>query len=599
MRTALLILVATLDAAGSARVNMLPRLSRLVEQDIHSKPHSQPQPPPLQLQYSVVAALDSATASMLGSLFGTCFPIDDQDSDVHAELCTSPLPTSPALIVLAPSKATISLGALALSDVWVLALPSNENSANLDSMLEQLVDALSQLPEPTARTPPRRLLVVTQQAPSEAQQSMAAYVRKRLNEMQAHRCSSGNCPLLASLINVQSATLSLPAHGSGACSGGSEGSGDSSGSGSGDSSGSGSSSGSSSGGSGVGEAAQGDGDGPALLARFLQPECTGYLLGHEGRAASVGVSLRDAPALLDLLLRTLPPPPPRGGGGDTTSGGTGSSDTGSSDTASSDTGGSDTGGSDTGSSSWPNSEGEWGALMSCERACHAACELALECARTLREELADAALNPPRGRDFLQRLERLSGDCRDTYARATAPWATSAARAHYDAQLAATCDAQLLELACQHLDLLLNDALAGYRGQLALLMASSAEGAYRRSARRLSRHTSKDFQRDAQAAAPQGGCFAPETAEAVRAAAARGLAELEAAMAAEAESHEEEAEVLPPREQDVGPPPWWKQILIQILGAGLNLGQAYLLQHLPARRRDRLDEQAVPRAPLF
>ena len=70
-------------------------------------------------------------------------------------------------------------------------------------------------------------------------------------------------------------------------------------------------------------------------------------------------------------------------------------------------------------------------------------------------------------------------------------------------------------------------------------------------------------------------------------------------MAAEAESHEEEAEALPPREQDVGPPPWWKQILIQILGAGLNLGQAYLLQHLPARRRDRLDEQAVPRAPLF
>ena len=39
--------------------------------------------------------------------------------------------------------------------------------------------------------------------------------------------------------------------------------------------------------------------------------------------------------------------------------------------------------------------------------------------------------------------------------------------------------------------------------------------------------------------------------------------------------------------------------LAQIIALGLNIGQAYLLQHLPARRRDRLDEQAMPRAPLF
>ena len=70
-------------------------------------------------------------------------------------------------------------------------------------------------------------------------------------------------------------------------------------------------------------------------------------------------------------------------------------------------------------------------------------------------------------------------------------------------------------------------------------------------------------------------------------------------MAAEASSHVAEAAELPPREQDVAPPPWWKQILAQVLGMGLNLLQAYMLQHLPAKRRERRDEKMMPRAPLF
>ena len=49
----------------------------------------------------------------------------------------------------------------------------------------------------------------------------------------------------------------------------------------------------------------------------------------------------------------------------------------------------------------------------------------------------------------------------------------------------------------------------------------------------------------------------------------------------------------------MAPPPWWKQILIQVLSAGLNLAQAYLLQYLPAKRKDKADEKAMPRAPLF
>ena len=54
-----------------------------------------------------------------------------------------------------------------------------------------------------------------------------------------------------------------------------------------------------------------------------------------------------------------------------------------------------------------------------------------------------------------------------------------------------------------------------------------------------------------------------------------------------------------PPEEDVAPPPWWKQLLAQAIGMVLNVAQAYFLQHLPAKQRDRADERAMPRAPLF
>ena len=74
---------------------------------------------------------------------------------------------------------------------------------------------------------------------------------------------------------------------------------------------------------------------------------------------------------------------------------------------------------------------------------------------------------------------------------------------------------------------------------------------------------------------------------------------LSARMRDEVASHEEEAAELPPREQDVGPPPWWKQLTAQLLSMVLNVVQAYVLQYLPQRRRDLEDERAMPRGPLF
>ena len=45
----------------------------------------------------------------------------------------------------------------------------------------------------------------------------------------------------------------------------------------------------------------------------------------------------------------------------------------------------------------------------------------------------------------------------------------------------------------------------------------------------------------------------------------------------EAGSHEAQAAEQPPREKDVGPPPWWKQLLAQVLGAATKEPERTLL----------------------
>lgn len=63
--------------------------------------------------------------------------------------------------------------------------------------------------------------------------------------------------------------------------------------------------------------------------------------------------------------------------------------------------------------------------------------------------------------------------------------------------------------------------------------------------------------------------------------------------------HQEEADELPPLDDSAPRASWWRQLLAQIIGIGLNLAQAYFLQYLPARRRDLADERAMPRGPMF
>ena len=561
-RGRMLLAVTFLHATVAARINVLPNLSRSLDQQQHSQEqrqhlqtkHSQP----LQHQrFHIVAALDGDATKVLSSLFGTCFPFDDAESVLHAELCVLPSPTSPALLLLAPPGDVAPLSALALSDVWVAVLPEGADERVTDAMVERVLTALAQLP-PSA-SGPRQLIVVSQQAAAAATGGMAPAepasqsseppeqlqqrLWSRLQEKQALRCAAGGaCPLVASLLRLHCAVLS-----------------------------------------------------PGLLARFSQPERAGYVLTDASRASTAGIGLSEALLLLEELVEVLD-----------------SSSSSTTTTSSSSHVGSPAGqhgsregaGREAAASSVHGcmslaEEGEWSALIGCARARSEASALAMAQVEGLHAQLLESRLNPPNGGDFASRLERAVARGRECFERSAKRWVSTGAYAHHYALLRETCDERVVEVAQLQLQLLQDDALATFRGELAMLMASSAEGTYKRAARRLMRRTAKAFAKAAEAASPRTALRSPDGTAVVREAAEQGLARLEAAMADEAMTHEEEAEAQPPREQDVGPPPWWKQILAQVIGVGLNLAQAYVLQHLPARHRDRLDEQAVPRGPLF
>ena len=228
-RGRMLLAVTFLHATVAARINVLPNLSRSLDQQQHSQEqrqhlqtkHSQP----LQHQrFHIVAALDGDATKVLSSLFGTCFPFDDAESVLHASLRT-PSPTSPALLLLAPPGDVAPLSALALSDVWVAVLPEGADERVTDAMVERVLTALAQLP-PSA-SGPRQLIVVSQQAAAAATGGMAPAepasqsseppeqlqqrLWSRLQEKQALRCAAGGaCPLVASLLRLHCAS-SAPA----------------------------------------------------------------------------------------------------------------------------------------------------------------------------------------------------------------------------------------------------------------------------------------------------------------------------------------------------------------------------------------------------
>ena len=121
----------------------------------------------------------------------------------------------------------------------------------------------------------------------------------------------------------------------------------------------------------------------------------------------------------------------------------------------------------------------------------------------LHAQLLESRLNPPNGGDFASRLERAVARGRECFERSAKRWVSTGAYAHHYALLRETCDERVVEVAQLQLQLLQDDALATFRGELAMLMASSAEGTYKRAARRLMRRTAKAFAKAAEAASPR------------------------------------------------------------------------------------------------
>jgi len=202
----------------------------------------------------------------------------------------------------------------------------------------------------------------------------------------------------------------------------------------------------------------------------------------------------------------------------------------------------------------------------------------------------DAILNPLD--DFAPRVEAAVREAEAAYGDGASAWTGSAVSDEKRRLLRASLDDLAIELTRRQLDAVSRDAFAGFQSELAVLIATSER--YDRAARRLRARTGRRFGRAASAAVPR--CVAAERTAALRREASDALGTL---MSAEVQAHEAEAAELPPRETDDKPAVWWKQLLAQLLGIGLNLGQAYLLQYLPAVRKDRADEKAMPRAPLF
>ena len=234
---------------------------------------------------------------------------------------------------------------------------------------------------------------------------------------------------------------------------------------------------------------------------------------------------------------------------------------------------------------------EWLALVGCEGARQKACEAAAAEARELRTAIAEAARNPLD--DFAPRAERLIANTLRVYDASSSRFVSRRSHAAKREAVSRAATAEALRLTRQQLSVLLEDALATFRAELVLLMAASAR--YDRASTRLSRKTTRRFERAVRAAMPAPIGARPQGVALQR----RSVRRLRQRLLIEAAAHEAEAAALPPREQDVGPSPWWKQLLVQAIQIVLNLAQGYLLQYLPAKRKDLADERAMPRGPLF
>ena len=213
----------------------------------------------------------------------------------------------------------------------------------------------------------------------------------------------------------------------------------------------------------------------------------------------------------------------------------------------------------------------------CERARGGASLEAAAEAAALRAEVDAAMPNPLR--DFARRADDLHDAAArrfDEKLRAEAAACGAAARlgdvrasrwhAAGSARLRRELDAAQLSLLRAYVASLRRDAARAFDAELADAFATKRN--YRRAAARRRRRATAAFERRARAALPAATAALPASL-ALPAAEARKLA---AELSAAAELHEAEAEALPPLPGDDQPPPWWKQILQQLIVAAIQMG---------------------------
>ena len=494
--------------------------------------------PPQAERFAVIVDLDGRATPLINAAFGTCFPLNEAARAVRVDMCAPLAPGAPPLVFVA-ADADADAAALSVSDVWVLALSADEPAA-VDSTLGRVLDAVDRLErapvEDGGSLPPRRLLVLADPPPAGPPGAAAAYA-----EACAARLEQRLATLWRARCTSESCKVAPPVTLSVACMPRA---------------------------AGVGAAAAGAHLGPPLLARFAQPGSPSYLLGAARRVPD-GVALEDFSLLLETLVRRLAR---------------------ASQPAA--------------AAAAAAARGSWAALLGCERARRGGLAVSEAACREIRLAQAEATHNPLP--DFAPRVEAMLCEALAAYDDAVGSGAAGAesgcggggggvaqdqvGRA-VRAELAAELESEAAQLTHEQLEAVRLDAYAHFRSELAVLMATS--GHFRWSAARLRASSLRRHGRAAAAAVPRA--VRRQTAALRRAEATRLGQQMEAEVAA----HEAEAAALPPRKEDVGPPPWHRQLLGQLLAIALNMAQAYLLQYLPTRRRDLADERAMPRAPLF
>jgi len=532
VRVALAVRVAlllSLAGATATRLVELPALRRSIAPD--DQPYA-------------VASLLAGGGELLNGIFGTSF---FDSPDLLADLCCplGPAP-APALLLLAPastSDAASELGgqlrrmplpALAMSDVWLVPLPSEGGGTcpHAVAVCDALVEALASLGATGA--PPRQLALLvsfpesarplSDKAAAAAASAAAARCVERLRgQLEARAGAGAGAPLF------EASHVAVPC------------------------------------GAGADAAAR------RLLSMLLQPSSQEYLLRSRGAFGTAALPVAAVPRLLRTLLR----------GDRSARSGAAAPLADRQEEAL--------------QRPLPATPAEWEGLLRCEAGAEAARAEAEATCAALRERQSDESLNP--SRHFGRELDGMFAACLARFEDAAAPaGARTDALAGTERSLRRLLAAASLRLAKSHLAALRAAAFDEFCGDLVERMHAARR--YMPAARRLRKAHARRFRAAVRSALPSCG----EARRAAERLAARAQAAFDAQMAAEVQLRSEEGAELEahcPLPADDKPAPWYRQVYVQLVGIAFNAAQFYLLQYLPAKRKNLAHERQMPRGPLF